>query len=681
MKNFSLLLLSLLISGAAFCQLDTLQPKTKISDVTIFFSGAQLTRQIELKLNKGKYLLILDKLPQEINPKSIQVNGIANCKILSVKHQLNYQNENKKGKDEVLIKTSIDEQSFKIKEIKNKLNVFELEEKLLLDNSQLSKKEDGASISKIKEAADFYRQRLNEIRKEKLSLITESEDINKKIQELNVQMNELTSKKHKTYSQILITLDCEKPISAEMPVSYFISSAGWEPLYDFRVDDIKKPLSIVYNANVFQSSGEDWNNVNIKLSSNNPTISGSKPEIIPWYLGSRNPYQKENIVKGNSAIKGRILDATTNEGLPFVNVVVLDGEKNIAAATTDMDGAYTIKPIPSGQFDVKVAYLGYKAMLEKNVIFNKDQITFLDFKMQPTTLSLEAFEVKNYTVPLISMDQTTSGETISGSDISRISGGITSGTYFSSPWTSDKEAYDSDLRGKKAGYGYGYFVDGLKTREMETANYISNTLKSNVSNLEYVIEIPYTIPSDGEDYSIKIKEVSLTVDYIYHAVPKLDNDVFLTAEIVGWTELNLLSGKSSIYYQGTFTGESYIDANQAGDTLNVSLGRDRNIIVKREGSKEMNDKQILGKNIKETLGWNITVKNNKTASIKIIVDDQFPVSEKKSIEVERLDYSNAKLDDKTGKLSWELLIEPNDKKVVNFKYSVKYPKYSNLTIE
>ena len=259
----------------------------------------------------------------------------------------------------------------------------------------------------------------------------------------------------------------------------------------------------------------------------------------------------------------------------------------------------------------------------------------------------------------------------------------------------NQDAQMNNWRGTRSDAYYNY-IDGVKLREVnslnytvptvstlevETSNYISNTLKSNVTNLEYTIEIPYSIPSDGEDYSIKIKEVSLTVDYVYHAVPKLENDVFLTAEIVGWTELNLLSGKSSIYYQGTFTGESYIDANQAGDTLNVSLGRDRNIIVKREGSKEMNDKQILGKNIKETLGWNITVKNNKSAKIKIIVDDQFPVSEKKSIEVERLDYSNAKLEDKTGKLSWELQIEPNDKKVVSFKYSVKYPKYVNLMIE
>jgi hypothetical protein len=66
------------------------------------------------------------------------------------------------------------------------------------------------------------------------------------------------------------------------------------------------------------------------------------------------------------------------------------------------------------------------------------------------------------------------------------------------------------------------------------------------------------------------------VDYVYHAIPKLDNDVFLTAEIVDWTNLNLLSGKLNIYYQGTYTGESFINSEQAEDTLKVSLGRDNN---------------------------------------------------------------------------------------------------------
>jgi hypothetical protein len=98
-------------------------------------------------------------------------------------------------------------------------------------------------------------------------------------------------------------------------------------------------------------------------------------------------------------------------------------------------------------------------------------------------------------------------------------------------------------------------------------------------------------------------------------------------------------------------------------------------------NKELFDKRIMGGSVKETLAWDITIKNNKNASIKIVVEDQFPVSQKKSIEVERLEYSNAKLDDKTGKITWVLDMEPNDKKILSYKYSVKYPKYTNLSLD
>ena len=155
-------------------------------------------------------------------------------------------------------------------------------------------------------------------------------------------------------------------------------------------------------------------------------------------------------------------------------------------------------------------------------------------------------------------------------------------------------------------------------------------MKATVTNLEYIIDLPYSIPSDGEDYSIKIKDVSLPVSYVYYTIPKLDNDVFLTAEIRDRTQLNLLSGKSGIYYQGTFTGESAIDADQASDTLSVSLGRDNNILVNREGNKALFDKRVLGNYIREVIGWNITVKNNKNTKVKITVEDQFPISERKS---------------------------------------------------
>jgi uncharacterized protein (TIGR02231 family) len=184
--------------------------------------------------------------------------------------------------------------------------------------------------------------------------------------------------------------------------------------------------------------------------------------------------------------------------------------------------------------------------------------------------------------------------------------------------------------------------------------------------------------SDGKDYALKIREATVPVDYLYFAIPKLDNDVFLTARIAGWNQLNLLSGKSSIYYQGTFIGEGYIEDEQTSDTLDLSLGRDRDIVVTRKGNKERIERKVLGKNIKETLSWDIEIKNNKNEEIKLVLEDQFPLAENKDIEIELIEISAAEADEKTGKLSWELEMDAGEKKSIQLTYSIKYPNYIHL---
>jgi hypothetical protein len=659
MKNLLIILLSF-ITANVFCNsIDTIQVESKITDVTVFFSGAQITRNIDLKLAKGKHLIVIDKLPKNINPQSIQVDGIENCKILSVMHQIKSQNQGKKNFEELEIEKKIESLELQRKEIKITMNVFDLEEKLILDNSTLGSNNKGTTISEIKEAADYYRLKLNEIRQGKLSLFTELNVKKNKIKELNAELNKLTIEKRKIYNQVLVAIDCEKDINTKLNMSYYISTARWTPFYDFRVDDIAKPLVIVYNANAFQISGDDWNNINIKLSTNNPSQSGRKPELVPWYLGRRKIYKEPPTMESfdGGALRGKVIDKETQEPIPFVNIVVEIGGYMIGGDASDFDGNFVIRPIRPGRYNIKATALGYKPLLIQGLVVFGNRITFSDVIMESTAENLDEFEIVEYVVPLIDNDQTPSGSSRSKKRIAKMP--------------------------NRSANTIASTVGGVKSnkRKIETFNYISNSLKTTVTNLEYDIDIPYSIPSDGKDYSIKIMEIKLPVDYEYYAIPKLDNDAFLTAEITDWTELNLLSGEASIYFQGTYTGESFIDANYTGDTLNVSLGRDKNIIVKREGNKEIIDKRIIGNNIKETIGWDITVKNNKNTKINITVEDQYPLSEKKSVEVELLESSNAKVDEKTGKLTWELEMEPNEKKVFTYKYSVKYPKYLDLTIE
>ncbi|MCX6230775.1 MAG: mucoidy inhibitor MuiA family protein [Bacteroidetes bacterium] len=667
-------LIVLFLPVLLYSQNDTVIIQSKVSDVCVFYQGAQLTRTASVNLIKGQQLIILKKLPAELNEQSIQVKNIPNAQILSVKAQpTSIGNKEKQPIKDV--QKNIEEKEQKIRVLNAKLQVYEKEEKMLWDNRQLANEKQSLTILQLKEAADFYRSRMNEIAMENIRIQKEIKTEMEGIQDLNKKINELKNEIERKYSEILLMVDCEKAITTKLSFSYFVNAAGWVPYYDFRVEEINEPLAIVYNANVFQSTGEDWTNVKLKLSGNNPMLKTAKPELNRWYLENnrRQTVTRDVFSLNGGEIRGKVTDATTNEPLPFAIVVIEQYGKQFGATTSDFDGNYIIKPLPAGNYNLKCTFIGYKAVLISNVIINKDKITFLDVSMQQSAITLESVEIVEYKTPLISRDQLQSGATITSEDIARMPGVSAS---------SEMGGVYGNYRGARSGNTVQY-VDGVRTRntELQNTNFISNDLQRNISNLEYVIETPYSILSDGKDYAIRIKEAKMPVDYHYLAIPKLDADPFLICEVNNWQNLNLLDAKYNIFFKGTFVGESVLNTNEASDTLKISLGRDKNLYISRNGIKEINDKKVNDNNIKETVGWNITVKNTKPYPIHIIIEDQYPVTERKSIDIRLNDAMNAKVDAQSGKLSWDYILQANEKKEIKFNYTVKYPKYIGVNTD
>jgi hypothetical protein len=99
------------------------------------------------------------------------------------------------------------------------------------------------------------------------------------------------------------------------------------------------------------------------------------------------------------------------------------------------------------------------------------------------------------------------------------------------------------------------------------------------------------VPADGKQYLVEIDQVTTEAKYQYYAAPKLSTDVFLTARITDWTKYNFLSGEANLFFEGTFIGKSKLDTRAANDTLSLSLGVDKNIVVKRMMQTELNEKQ------------------------------------------------------------------------------------------
>lgn len=210
---------------------------------------------------------------------------------------------------------------------------------------------------------------------------------------------------------------------------------------------------------------------------------------------------------------------------------------------------------------------------------------------------------------------------------------------------------------------------------------VSVAMQEAQTSVEFNIENPYSVTNDGKPCQVEINQVNVNATYQYYTAPKISTDVFLTARVTDLNKYNLLSGDANVFFEGTYIGKSRIDMRAMSDTLNLSLGNDKGILVKRTLEKNLTQNQTFGSNKKETKSWIIEVKNRKNQKINLLVDDQVPVSQNSSIEVETQETSGAKPDVVTGKVSWNFLLNSQEVKKVQLTYMVKYPKSQQVIVQ
>ncbi|KLT66174.1 DUF4139 domain-containing protein [Pedobacter sp. BMA] len=193
------------------------------------------------------------------------------------------------------------------------------------------------------------------------------------------------------------------------------------------------------------------------------------------------------------------------------------------------------------------------------------------------------------------------------------------------------------------------------------------------------IDIPYDVNSDNKPHTVAFKEYEVPASYKYYAAPKLTREAYLLAEVVNWEKLNLQAGDANIIFEGTYTGKSYINPANLTDTLNLSMGKDKKIIVTREKQEDFSSSKLIGSNKKQVFTYLIKIRNTKKESIELNLKDQYPLSSDSDIETELLENSGATVNRETGMLTWQLKIAPNETKTIKLSYSVKAPKSKIIT--
>lgn len=590
---------------------------SKIEKVIVFTEGAQVLRTAETSFSSGKTELIFSGISPKVDKESIQVKGKGAFTIQTVIHQNNHLVlQNNREEIEKLQSSKFQLSKKRVYE-SNVLTILRNEETILAKNQIIGGTNTGLKTADLKEAVDFQRQRLIDLLKQKSDVETRVTSIDSTIVKLDKQLQALNQSNETATSEVVVTVSSKTEISnASFELTYYVIDAGWYSNYDLRVEDIKSPIDLLFKANIFQTSGEDWNEVKLTISNGNPSESGVAPTMQPWYLNLNQRLRASNPVQAFGQLSGNTITGIVSENgipLPGANVVV---KGTTIGTTTDFDGKYAIK-VPNASSQLEFSYVGMNS-------------TVVNATSKTINVELE---------PGVSLE-----EVVIASAYSR--------------------------KSMKS-----FVVLEEDTIALQTAvNYQPTTIT-------YEINEPYTVLSDGKKYTAEIKRFELPAQYNYFAVPKLDESVYLTAKITDWQELNLFDGELNLFFEGAYLGKSLLDLQSATDTLDISLGKDKGIVISRKKLKEFSSKQFLSSYKKESRAYEITVKNNKPYPVEITVLDQLPISNNKEITVEDESYAEATLEKDAKMVKWNFTLPTKTEKKVKLKYQVKYPKNAFLQLE
>lgn len=535
--RYTSLLLSIFLVSICFAAEGETPISSKITEAKVFLSGAQVSRAASAKVPVGTSTFVFTGMAEGIDPKSIQVTGKGGYTILSVNHRINYLSESPQKKE-------LEELQARIKKLekdyafeKAMQDVWVNEEQLLQKNASIGGQQNGITATQLTAVNDYVRERMKVTKTnwllQQAKLVAIDEEANK----LRQQVQQLQGQAPRPTSEVVVEISSTAEVNASFVLNYFVGNAGWTPAYDLRASGVGKPIELLMKAQVMNNTGEDWNKVDLSLSSGNPTLGGIMPALNPWML--------------------------------------------------------------------------YAPRQQKETVYRNQR-----FDSAPAAPVMAGAEMK-------SMDM----------------------------------------------------------EEQDASTVVFNTVESRTTTIEFVIQTPFSVPSDGLPHTIGVNSHNLSATYKHYATPKRDKDAFLYARTTGWEDLNLLPGEANVFFEGTFVGQSYLQLDIPKDTLEISLGRDKGLTLERVKRKTTNEKSFIGSKRNVNIGWDITVRNTKNTAVDLEVRDQYPLSPQSEIEVKLEDKGGATVNDQTGMLIWNFTLPPKESKKLGFAYSVKYPKDMPVVLE
>ena len=292
-----IILLCLFTTATTYAQVakkDTINTIASLNKATVYYGyGADLAHSCKANLVSGMQEVIIGNVSLYPDINTLQVACPENVTILSYKHRIFYSTPEVKP-DPYILKASDT-----IKLLQKQIGAFNndvyINEDIINRTAELIKnnfttpdKQNIKSDELIK-LTTFYTDKISLIKQKNFDIRIKIDELNEKIAAIQQRINESNQKtysavKTETIGQIILQVMTKSAGPVDFDFNYFTRNAGWTPSYDIRVKSIDNSLKLVYKAMVTQTTGLNWNNVKLNLSTSNPNLGSTIPVLTPLFV-------------------------------------------------------------------------------------------------------------------------------------------------------------------------------------------------------------------------------------------------------------------------------------------------------------------------------------------------------------------------------------------------------------
>jgi hypothetical protein len=627
-----------------------------IERVVVFSDRARVTRSGRVTLEAGERRVRLPTLPATLDPDSVRLQT-HDARLLSVELRRAGLDELPRAEAEQLLR-EIDKARDEATVLSDRRQALAQERELVRMLRPATSPQPTGALPPVPlepggwaGAVDFFATRMAADDEALLKLDVRLREQQKKLTQLCQRAAQLAAARTGEPGWVLEALLESHGGPAHLELVYVAAGARWLPAYDVRFAPGSSQVEVGMAGIVSQATGEDWADSRLVLSTAVPATTSDLPKLASWKIGDRDqlipqPREKnpppppppppapvrppDDSQERDQALRRALMQAAAGAPPPANQPIGLLQAAPADIATGGMSGR---------------GYRGMESAKRKAEAPPPEAMAEYDGEM----IAEQAQEMEPSAAPAAPPPMPSSrAMSVMSKDSSSAPG---AGIAFGAPRGWMPPGYSSELPAALAG-GYDYTFESARTE---------------------------SVRSGGEARRVALGTVRFPAKSLVTVLPALRQEAYLVADVTNDSDRPLLQGTANLYVGADLQGQALLKTTASGEKVSLPLGVDEAIQVVRNVNVVQAEKGLVSRDDVTSYEVVIELLNPRRAPIDARVVDQIPLKGDQNVSI-KLDKMEpwAIHDEAEGTLEWHVQLQPKEKKVLRFVYSVTRPHDAQL---